>query len=344
MQGLLGVVKLPLAELRERLIRREFGDDGRAEKMILDLCYEGLSFRAVKKRLRSVEVGKEVIGWADDIFDHNVRARQGKPPIGFVVAEYFVSCLTELFALIQRTILEQRTPTDGSTHFCLHDVYRNVSILRAKGRNSDMTAPKLLSVYKHAALWQEIQAGILSGRIAGAGWTLGERDHQDILDLFKDKTNQIMESVFRLDGRLVSASNHAQVFISRTTTTPLLELYCNFANDQNLFFDSPLLSQNLELIRGMKACSCSICTPGNCSHSRAFLRSTDSLIFQLSLLRLHPLRLIPELFVPIRKHDTSGPIRHRIAPPHSFLFAPRNFSPPILSSISTDGIRSRTWV
>ena len=47
----------------------------------------------------------------------------------------------------------------------------------------------------------------------------------------------------------------------------MLELYCNLANDQNLFLDTPLLAHHLDYVRSMTPCRCSICMPGDCSRS-----------------------------------------------------------------------------
>ena len=204
----------PRNDLGERVVRQEYGDARLMERMILRFCCEGDSFEEVKRKVRSAEVGREMAQSVDELFDDRLRAQAGKRSMATLLTEYLAASLIELFGLLQRTILERRTPGDLWNGFCLHDVYRNKSTFEAIVSGWDRQKRMVLSLRTASSLWLEIRAGMLSGRIVEEGWTLGERNEADILSIITDKAGPIRRSLVRLIDRLGNAAGLAMQLVS----------------------------------------------------------------------------------------------------------------------------------
>ena len=234
----------PYRDFRERLLRREYADARLMERMILRFCCEGDSFEEVKRKMYSQEVEDEITESIADLFNDGRRARPGKRSTATLLTDYLGASFDELFGLLQRTILAERTPGGRWNGFYLHDVYRNKSTFEAivskwdRDRDSDISS----SVDRVHPVWLEIRAGMLSGRIAGAGWTLEERSEADIYSIINDKAGPNRRSLDRLFDRIENTAGLAMQLVSPQRMSSILQAYCDISNDQAVFPELPCRS------------------------------------------------------------------------------------------------------
>ena len=222
------------------------------EQTILRFCCEGDSFEEVKRKMSSAEVGRTLIKSVDDLFDEDLRLRRSKPSIGLLLADCIKSCLVNVFAIIQRKVQEGRKSGDDSTDFCLHDVLLSKPILDKVSGAKETTRPIIGA--KSRALWLEIRAGIRSGRIKGAGWTM-ERTEQEILDHLL--VSQAYECMVRLATRVDDGFNRVGQWISHSDDMArLLGDYCDVSNNISEFVKLPSMESLMYHVRTIELCGC----------------------------------------------------------------------------------------
>ena len=328
----------PRNDFRERVARREYADARLLERMILRFCCEGDLFEEVKRKLRSVEVEREMVQSVDDVFDDRLRAQAGKRSMATLLTEYLDACQHEVFGLLQRTILARRTPGDLWNGFCLHDVYRNKSTFEAIVSGWDRQELTATDLYKGWSLWFEIRAGMLSGRITGVGWTLEERSEGDMRTIFDRSASPGARCQERVVGRLEDAAAQAIALITPGRMSSLVAAYCEVSNDRGIFAGQPLslqLSSDIERLDLSSISKDAVRSFGNYSRLRHFLSTDASLLQSVQCrpphLRLHlhnrPLLRRPPIPVLQRR-----PLRFRQNPIHP---TPSRTSPiPILSNRS----------
>ena len=247
--------------LRTRVGVREYADDRLIERTILQFCEMGNSFEKVTEHFESVDVRVDLVAEASVHFDEDTRADRSRPSLSSLLVDCVHSTLTTAFSLIRRTVQIARPAGDNASAFCLHDVQQNRATLAAIGRERDHPKTKGVVPFRIASLWLEVRAGIMSGRIAGEGWTLKERSEPDILRILTEGIN--LSRGFMMALNRVDEGAHAATMLlcNGRPLSDFLQVYCD-SSDSTSFLDSPLLRQLASEIERLNPCQCTPRTSG----------------------------------------------------------------------------------
>ena len=318
-------------DVKSSLLQREFADARLLERLILRFCCEGDSFATVVRKLGSVEVRKKLDQAVDDIFDEEMRAQEGKPSLSSLLFESLQYLLNAGFNLIEQTVQIARSKGDRATAFCLHHVQQNRTMLEAIVKQKRPREDRKFVTCNVSSLWLEIRAGMLSGRIAGDGWTLEERSESDLISEFAEGFDRAGECHSRVSDRIDHCWTRAIELVGAgPPLSDFLQVYCDSSTP---FLDSTLLQQLSYDVKRMDLCRCSACIPGELLSKHQFRFSTDLISLQY-----------PSL--PSLQHlsHPQNPARRRIqcARPHSILPRQASIFPrlPILSTLSPNDTRS----